>query len=135
MHQMKEALASALILPVFDPVALSNYPKAALEEGFLTALFEIFLENAKQNLEKLKQAMAQKDFVAFSDLLHAMKGIAGNVKAKRLEAIIAVCQQIERSTFEADENTDYILALLQDCIAATADELAAFLKQQSDKHR
>ena len=119
---------------VFDPSEFANYPKEALEGEFLTSLFEIFLENANKNLAKIKYTVERQDIAGFKDQMHALKGIAGNVKAKQLEAITRKCQEIDRMCFESKENTDYILETLQTCLNETRQVLFAYLKEEFRKN-
>ena len=127
-------LSRALQTIVFDPSEFANYPKEALEGEFLSSLFEIFLENANKNMAKIKFAIERQDITGFKDQMHALKGIAGNVKAKQLEAISRKCQEIDRQSFENSENTDYILNTLQTCLNETRQMLFAYLKEESRKN-
>jgi two-component system chemotaxis response regulator CheY len=132
--RIRTELDKALQTTLFDPAGFSHYPKAALEEQFLSSLFAVFLENANTNLAKLKHSVEHQDIAAFGDLIHAMKGIAGNVKAKRLEAITSVCQEIDLESFQHHENTDYILDALQACLNATGRAMSDFLELEYGKH-
>lgn len=123
-------LSRALQTIVFDPSEFANYPKEALEGEFLSSLFEIFLENANKNLAKIKYTIERQDIKAFKDQMHALKGIAGNVKAKQLEAVTRRCQEIDRECFENRQNTDYILDTLQTCLNETRQLLFAYLKEE-----
>lgn len=127
-------LSRVLQTIVFDPSEFANYPKEALEGEFLTSLFEIFLENANKNLAKIKYTVERQDIAGFKDQMHALKGIAGNVKAKQLEAITRKCQEIDRMCFESKENTDYILETLQTCLNETRQVLFAYLKEEFRKN-
>ncbi|MBI1425447.1 MAG: response regulator [Gammaproteobacteria bacterium] len=116
--------------PVFDPVALSNFPKEALDQDFLSSLFEIFLDNAAVKLAKLHESIAQNDLTAFHDHIHALKGIAGNVKAKRLEAMAHTCQFIESSRFAQSQEMESVLNAMQACLAETRIAMEAYLQQE-----
>jgi DNA-binding response OmpR family regulator len=128
--QIQSELARVLGISVFDPAEFAHYPKAALEEEFMTSLFAMFLENADKKLTEIGASVACKDFAAFNNLVHAMKGIAGNVKAKRLEAITAICQGIDRENFANVEMMENILDILQSSLQATADAMYAYLEQE-----
>ena len=127
-------LSRVLQTIVFDPSEFANYPKEAMEGEFLTSLFEIFLDNANKNLTKIKYTIERQDIAGFKDQMHALKGIAGNVKAKQLEAITKKCQEIDRLSFENKNNTDYILDTLQNCINETRQVLFAYLKEEFRKN-
>ncbi len=127
-------LSRSLQTIVFDPSEFANYPKEALEGEFLSSLFEIFLENANKNMAKIKFTIERQDIAGFKEQMHALKGIAGNVKAKRLEAITRRCQEIDRESFENKENTDYILDTLQSCLNETRQMLFAYLKEEFRKN-
>lgn len=128
--QVKIELEHVSQLAVFDPAEFSNYPKEALEEEFLASLFNMFLENARGKLKEISASIAQGDYAAFSGLIHAMKGIAGNVKAKRMEAITNICQRIDRKDFADSEIMDSIQEILQTCLQATAAAMSDFVKQR-----
>jgi two-component system sensor histidine kinase RpfC len=127
-------LSRVLQTIVFDPSEFANYPKEALEGEFLSSLFEIFLENANKNLAKIKYTIERQDIAGFKEQMHALKGIAGNVKAKQLEAICKKCQGIDRQSFENNDNTDYILETLQTCLNETQQLLFAYLKDEFRKN-
>jgi len=129
-QRIKFDLSRILQTIVFDPTEFANYPKEAMEGEFLSSLFEIFLENANKNLAKIKYTIERQDITGFKDQMHALKGIAGNVKAKRLEAITKKCQEIDRLSFENKDNTDYILDTLQTCLNETRQMLIAYLKEE-----
>lgn len=129
-QKLKFDLSRTLQTVVFDPAEFANYPKEALEGEFLTSLFEIFLENANKNLAKIRYALERQDIAAFKDQMHALKGIAGNVKAKRLESIARKCQEMNRESFENPDNAAYILESLQTCLNETRHKLFAYLKQE-----
>ena len=127
-------LSRSLQTIVFDPSEFANYPKEALEGEFLSSLFEIFLENANKNMAKIKFTIERQDITGFKEQMHALKGIAGNVKAKRLEAITKRCQEIDRECFENEENTNYILDTLQACLNETRQMLFTYLKEEFRKN-
>ena len=133
--QIQSELLRVLETSVFDPAEFANYPKAALEEDFLTSLFAMFLENAGNKLIEINTSVVRKDFAAFGNLIHALKGIAGNVKAKRLEEIASICQRIERENFENSEMMENILDILKCSLEATADAMSAYIEQEFANNR
>jgi len=133
-QKLKFDLSRTLQTVIFDPSEFANYPKEAMEGEFLSSLFEIFLENANKNLSKIRYSLERQDIAGFKDQMHALKGIAGNVKAKRLEAIAKKCQEMDRESFENKENDSYILETLQACLNETRQKLFDYLKDSLRKN-
>jgi len=133
-QKLKFDLSRTLQTVIFDPSEFANYPKEAMEGEFLSSLFEIFLENANKNLSKIRYSLERQDIAGFKDQMHALKGIAGNVKAKRLEAIAKKCQEMDRESFENKENESYILETLQACLNETRQKLFDYLKDSLRKN-
>jgi len=129
-QRIKQDLTRLQQIIVFDPSEFANYPKEAMEGEFLSSLFEIFVENASKNLAKIKSTIERQDLSGFKDQMHALRGIAGNVKAKRLEALTSRCQDIDQLSFAIKENTDYILETLQSCLNDTRQMLFAYLNEE-----
>jgi len=63
------------------------------DKELLLELFEIFSEDYELKIRKLKPAIAEKNFEAVQDLIHSIKGAAGNISAKSLHA---ACVNIEQ---------------------------------------
>lgn len=117
---------------LFDPDEFSNYPRETLESAFLSSLFSIFSDGANKLLTKIKQAIDSEDIELFKNHMHALKGIAGNVKAKRLEAITRQCMELDRNSFMVKENTTYIVDILTNCLNQTNQALFQYLKDQAN---
>ncbi|MEJ2451756.1 MAG: ATP-binding protein [Gammaproteobacteria bacterium] len=127
-------LSRVLQTIVFDPSEFANYPKEALEGEFLSSLFEIFIESANKNLVKIRYALERQDIRGFKEQMHSLKGIAGNVKAKQLEAIARKCYEIDRESFENSDNAEYILNSLQNSLNETRQMLFDYLKNELRKN-
>ncbi len=133
--ELRVDLTRTLQTILFDPEELNNYPKNTLESGFLTSLFSIFSDSANKLLTNIKQASENGDIEAFKNHIHALRGIAGNVKAKRLEAITRQCLNLDRESFMVSENTAYIIDNLVNCVSQTNQSLFQYLKGEAKKKR
>ena len=69
------------------------------DKELLLELFEIFSEDYNLKMQKLKSAIAEKNFEVIKDLTHSVKGAAGNISAK---AVHATCIQIEKLALAKD---------------------------------
>lgn len=118
---------------LFDEDELKTYPKEALAPEFLTSLFETFIQSANKHLSQIKYTIERQDIESFKNHSHALKGIAGNVKAKRLVEFTAKCQKLDRDTFTNKENMDYIYDSLNNCLRETSHILYQYLKTESRK--
>ncbi len=62
-------------------------------ENFLTSVIHGFLLEGEQLLHAMKSALVRREYAVFKNLLHTLKGSAGNVGA---EALFQVCREISR---------------------------------------
>lgn len=120
---------------LFDPDDLKNYPREALEHGFLSLFFETFSKSSNNLLAKIKIATEQQNPEEFRNLMHALKGIAGNVKAKRLEEIANQCMHLENEVFGNKDKVQNILADLSECISQTNLALLEYLETYPDSKK
>ena len=56
------------------------------DKELLLELFDIFSQDYELKLQKLKPAMADKNFETIKDVIHSIKGAAGNISAKFVHA-------------------------------------------------
>lgn len=69
------------------------------DKELLLELFEIFSQDYSQKIQKLKTAIAEKNFEMIKDLIHSIKGAAGNISAKAIHATCMIIEHLAR-----DEN-------------------------------
>ena len=62
------------------------------DEEFAEELVRVFLDDAADQIEKLRLAVEQSDYGAVSQAAHRLKGAGGNVGA---DVFAEVCQQME----------------------------------------
>lgn len=74
------------------------------DKELLLELFDIFEEDYARRRKVLGDALAARNFETIRDVIHSIKGAAGNIGAKTLHAI---CQNIERMAM--DENLNGIV--------------------------
>lgn len=86
-----------------------NMKTLAQELGFdvedVSMLLEVFLESAKENLTKLKNAAKTNDYMVMRDTAHALKGSASNLL---FNEIVMHALQIELSANNQKE-IDYLM--------------------------
>ncbi len=63
------------------------------DKELLLELFEIFAKDYSQKTPTLRAAIAEKNFDVIKDIIHSIKGAAGNISAK---AVHITCTEIER---------------------------------------
>ncbi len=69
------------------------------DKELLLELFEIFTNDYVQKMQTLKTAISQKNFELVKDIIHSIKGAAGNISAK---AVHASCVKIEQVCKDKD---------------------------------
>ena len=69
------------------------------DKELLLELFDIFTKDYLQKTQTLKKAIAEKSIELIKDLVHSIKGAAGNISAKALHA---VCVNIEELCAKKD---------------------------------
>lgn len=105
-----------------------------LDSDFISDLFDMFQENSNELMQKIKTSLMQKDLEAFKQHMHALKGIAGNVKATQLEAITRYCKSIDTSMFAVDANREYLLNELLNSLKLTHNALYTYIKEEHSKN-
>jgi HPt (histidine-containing phosphotransfer) domain-containing protein len=114
---------------LFDLDEFKHYPREVLEHAFLLSLFGTFSESSNRLLSQVRITIEQHDLEQFKNHMHALKGIAGNVKAKRLEEIANQGMLQGTETFKHKEETQAILDTLEKCIIETNQALLDYLKK------
>lgn len=71
------------------------------DKELLLELFDIFTSDYSQKIKVLKSRIEEKDFEAIKELVHSIKGAAGNISAK---AMHATCLGIEQAALRKDLN-------------------------------
>lgn len=77
------------------------------DKELLLELFDIFEEDYARRRKVLEDALAAKNFETIRDVIHSIKGAAGNIGAKTLHA---TCQNIEHMAM--DENLNGIVQVM-----------------------
>jgi len=92
---------------------------------FLPRLIEGFISDTDELLQRMEHAIARKDSGEFRDLVHALKGSAGNIGARALYEVAVHTMQGEDS--RAVEN----LQNLHRCYRDTVPAFREYLKEQA----
>ena len=78
---------------------------------------EMFLEDAAENMDKIRQAALRKDFGALGQASHSLKGASANLSGMRVRRAAA---DLERAAKENKPQS------VEHCLARLEDEPAAF---------
>jgi HPt (histidine-containing phosphotransfer) domain-containing protein len=92
----------------------------------MEGLINGFFKDAKDLLSRLEASVAERNYSAFSDHIHALKGCSGSIGA--LELYVR-CKEIRS---DAPTNTDYVSVLrsLNKIYKQTEDALSHYLSSQ-----
>ncbi len=90
------------LAPQLEPVALNN--KAAMlqcddDEELLHDISEVFLGDAPNQLEKIRDGFKQDNLGQVSSAAHSLKGASGNLAA---ECLYEAAQQLERASHDRE---------------------------------
>lgn len=69
---------------VLDPEIIRELQSLGGSSDFVGKIIRVFLESGDQKLREMKRAVASRNVDAFRNLIHAMKGSAGQIGAKAL---------------------------------------------------
>ncbi|MGA7750769.1 MAG: response regulator, partial [Gallionella sp.] len=95
-------------------------------EDFLEAVIKGFVLEGEQLLESMNTALQKREYTAFKELAHALKGSSGNVGA---EALFMVCREISQlSLSELRDSADTQLSAAQKAFNDTRMMLTIYLK-------
>ncbi|MFW6284238.1 MAG: Hpt domain-containing protein [Desulfosalsimonas sp.] len=85
---------------------------------------EMFLEDAAENMDKIRQAAFRKDFGALGQAAHSLKGASANLAGMRVRQAAA---DLERAAKESKPES------VKQCLALLEAELAAFRSALQDQ--
>ncbi len=69
------------------------------DKELLLELFDIFTADYAVKMQALKKAITDQNFEVIKDVIHSVKGAAGNISAK---AVHAVCMSLEQMAVKKD---------------------------------
>jgi HPt (histidine-containing phosphotransfer) domain-containing protein len=96
------------------------------ENDFLDVVIKGFILEGEQLLAAMQEALLKKDYAAFKELAHALKGSSGNLGA---EALFQVCRDISQlSLTELRDSGDAQLSAAEKAFRATQAMLLICLK-------
>ncbi|MGE5240169.1 MAG: ATP-binding protein [Bacteroidota bacterium] len=114
---------------VLNEATLSSLETMGKRSTFIPELIHGFLSDAEQLLSDMEAAMRAKQYGDFKDLVHALKGSAGNVGA---QALYEICARAYDMTEEAlRHETGSLMHDLVNQYEATRYELLAYLKRRA----
>ena len=111
---------------ILDYDVLNNLSSLDKDKRFMERLINGFFKDAKDILSRLEVSVAERNYSAFSDHIHALKGCSGSIGA--LELYVR-CKEIRSDT---PANTDYVSVLrsLNKIYKQTEDALSHYLSSQ-----
>ncbi|MGB3635394.1 MAG: PAS domain S-box protein [Rubrobacteraceae bacterium] len=112
---------------ILDPLVIEGLRELQQdgEPDILTELFEIFLQDAPDRIEYLKEAAESGDALALSRIAHTLKGSSSNLGAGRMSN---VCQELEEAgQSENLEGLDVLLRRLDAEFESARSELNTHL--------
>ena len=111
---------------ILDSEVLNNLSSLDNDKRFIEGLINGFFKDAKDLLSRLEASVAERNYSAFSDHIHALKGSSGSIGAL---ALYVRCKEIRS---DAQTNTDYVSVLrsLNKIYKQTEDALSHYLSSQ-----
>ncbi len=115
---------------MLDQIALDNLRPLTTSDGgrLLDKAITLFLESAPQELDRLKDAVANDDAVSLANISHNFKSSCGNLGAQTLAKNAAILEAIGRkgSTEGAEEVVNAMMAELPEIMEALRKETTTF---------
>ena len=94
--------------------------------AFMESVVRGFIEEGEHLLHEMDAALRKREYAAFKDLAHTMKGSAGNIGA---EALFQICRDILKSSNADLRNTsDSLLHKAKDDFSSVREELLQYLE-------
>ncbi len=91
--------------PFFDPLPLIN--RLMGDKVLAKKIFDTFLAETEERFERLRKYIESEDYNSIDNLLHGMKGTAGNIGAETLYSLL-----MEMETKAKEKNLQMLLKLL-----------------------
>jgi len=116
------------IARVLNDATLASLETMGKRSTFIPELIHGFLSDTEQLLSDMEAAIKEKQYGDFKDLVHAMKGSAGNVGAQALYDVCARVRGMTEDTLRREMGS-----LMHDLVnqyEATRYELLAYLKRR-----
>ncbi len=109
-----------------SPLQRIDFLKLALNLGgnkaTIESLLTMFIKSSVQSIQKMEQAEATRNVIAWLQTAHQMKGAAKNITAKRLTTLCEEAEEIQSLPHPQSSNVIYNmhkeLALLREAVAA-----------------
>ncbi len=116
------AKSSAENEPLLDLIVLSSLRDLSSDDSFIYELIAVFIKDGRKLLAEMESAVATKDYETYLENIHALKGSAGSMGAKKL---FVHCKQTllqDSSTQNFIENLKIVNLLLKQ----TEDALSGY---------
>lgn len=112
---------------ILDLEILNNLSSIANDNGFMEKLIYGFFNDAKELLSKMEVSLSERNYTAFHDYVHALKGSSGSIGAILLHHR---CNEIKS---EILTDTDYVSVLkrLNKTFIQTEAELTQYLSEEN----
>lgn len=111
-------------IPLFDHNAfIEDFYSGLNDSNFAEELFQVFIDNIKVVWADMKNAISAHEFDKFKKTIHSMLGIASNVKALQLTALLREIHQIDQIEFANVDSMDNLSKKLLACFNSTEREM------------
>ena len=116
---------------LFDTTSLEDILEDSGEREFVEELLDMFNTNAKQLIHNAEVAMRKEhDLNKAKEYIHALKGIASNVSARRLSAVAKYYEQVVLSGPVAESKVNEIVGELNDCLVQTNETMRRYVDKK-----
>jgi two-component system sensor histidine kinase RpfC len=120
--------------PLLDTDYLDYTWQTDFDAHFLADLFNAFRDDANRLITNLRQSLIDdKNVTQAKDYAHALKGIAGNVAAKRLESSAKHSERLIQTDPRLDEKADVIIRDLKKCLTESSESMRQYLVAKSSE--
>jgi two-component system sensor histidine kinase RpfC len=122
--------ADPAALPVLDEEALADLDEIGGGPAFFRELAALFTVEARELVHTLREAVSGNNVMTLRDAVHSLKGCAGNIGARRLQARCRMVEDLDRSSLEAQVGA--CLSALEIDVEETIAEVQRRLTKASD---
>jgi len=123
-HQLSDSV-------IFDMTGLEDILDDSEDREFIEELFDLFNTNAKQLIHNAEVAMRKEhDVNKAKEYIHALKGIASNVSARRLSAVAKYYEQVVLNEPVAEAKVNEIVNKLNDCLVQTNETMRRYVDKK-----
>lgn len=110
-----------------------TYDDEMLTGSFMEELIEQFLVNARQIIQNLNDSIDANDTQVFKEHAHALKGIAGNLYAQKLQSMAKHCQDMDNDEYNI--KASQIITEMNQCLHETYNEMKNYINKNRSSNK